>query len=371
MSWTPPEFSRGAVRRAGDYFSIEQDDPFDFHVFFHHHEVLSNWRASHAYPLHSMLGYFRSKAKEVDGNALIAQRLKRTPSIIAKLVRENNMGLERMEDIGGCRIVVENVQQVYAVRDLIVTGRTRNTLRRERDYIKQPKESGYRGVHLIYRYKGQKLAYNGHHVELQIRSLAQHSWATAVEVVGTFTKQALKASEGPEEWLKFFRLAGKAFEDVENKKLYSNRKSAEREELMAMITQLNVMQKLNAFTVSTNHIDTNKRLNAAYYLLTLDVENKSVGIKLYKANELQEATDHYSAVEKECKENKTKDVVMVAAESISALKKAYPNYFADTKAFSRNLAKIIHAQIRYYEREQDKLSRQQERLIRNKQSNLF
>lgn len=82
--------------------------------------------------------------------------MKRTPSILAKLRREEGMKLDRMEDIGGCRIVVSNIRQVYEVRDAIVDGRTRNTLRRQRDYIKEPKESGYRGIHVVYRYNGQK-----------------------------------------------------------------------------------------------------------------------------------------------------------------------------------------------------------------------
>jgi hypothetical protein len=43
------------------------------------------------------------------------------------------MKLDRMEDIGGCRIVVANKQMVYDVRDAIVDGRTSNTLRRQRD----------------------------------------------------------------------------------------------------------------------------------------------------------------------------------------------------------------------------------------------
>ncbi|NBQ70963.1 MAG: hypothetical protein EBU46_19880, partial [Nitrosomonadaceae bacterium] len=89
-----------------------------------------------------MLGYFRKKSFEIDKEAIVVRRLKRTPSILAKLRRENGMKLDRIEDIGGCRIVVNNIQQVYHVRDAIVNGRTRNILTRERDYIKQPKNSG-------------------------------------------------------------------------------------------------------------------------------------------------------------------------------------------------------------------------------------
>lgn len=69
------------------------------------------------------------------------------------------------------------------------------------DYIADPRSSGYRGTHLIYRYFSDRVeTYNGLRVEVQLRSHLQHAWATAVETVGTFLKQALKASQGHEQW---------------------------------------------------------------------------------------------------------------------------------------------------------------------------
>ena len=159
MSWIELSYSKKAIRRAGDYF---KSNDFDFDEFVESFEILSNWRSSHEYPIQSMLGYFRKKSFEIDKEAIVVRRLKRTPSILAKLRREDGMKLDRIEDIGGCRIVVNNLQQVYHVRDAIVNGRTRNILRRERDYIKQPKDSGYRGIHLVYRYNGSKTQFSTH-----------------------------------------------------------------------------------------------------------------------------------------------------------------------------------------------------------------
>lgn len=156
MTWAKLKYSKKAVRRAGNYL-IDEWKKIDIDKFSESYDILSNWRASHAYPMQSMLGYFRKKAFETYQYSVIVQRLKRTPSILAKLRREGGMKLDRMEDIAGCRIVVSNKYNVYSVRNKIVNGRTRNILRRERDYIKSPKESGYRGVHLVYRYNGKKL----------------------------------------------------------------------------------------------------------------------------------------------------------------------------------------------------------------------
>ena len=50
------------------------------------------------------------------------------------------------------------------------------------DYITTPKDSGYRGVHLIYRYYSDKNeTFNGLKIEVQIRTALQHAWATAVD----------------------------------------------------------------------------------------------------------------------------------------------------------------------------------------------
>ncbi|MTI62919.1 RelA/SpoT domain-containing protein [Methylophaga sp.] len=339
MAWVELKYSKKAVRKAGDRLSSKNIP--SVRDLIESIQVLHNWRASHAYPIQSMLVYFRSKAYSVDPNAVVVQRLKRTPSILAKLTREHGMKLDRMEDVGGCRIVVANISQVYAVRDAIVEGRTRNTLRRQRDYIKKPKESGYRGIHLVYRYNGIKTAFKAHSVELQIRSKVQHAWATAVEVVGTFTGQALKASQGQNEWLEFFKLASIAFADIETRNLARNAKTPDRLELISYINKLNVIPRLRAFAVSTNHLGKDKKHRNDYFLLTLEIDKSNIQVRRYTPDEFDQATKDYAQKEKAFKNNSDKDVVLVAAESLHGLKKAYPNYFADTAEFSKNLERIL------------------------------
>ena len=45
---------------------------------------------------------------------------------------------------------------------------------------------------------------------MQLRTKLQHAWAPAVETVGTFIRQALKSSQGEEEWLRFSAFMGTA-----------------------------------------------------------------------------------------------------------------------------------------------------------------
>ncbi len=345
MDWVELSFSKKEVRRSGDYLANLETVKFSPKDFLRAYGVLDNWRASHAYPLQSMLGYYRKKAMDIDPKAIVVRRLKRAPSIISKLMRESGMKLDRMEDIGGCRIVVSNLSQVYAVKNAIVKGRTRNILRRERDYIKDPKPSGYRGIHLVYRYNGQKEQYSSHSVELQIRSKVQHSWATAVEVVGTFTGQGLKASQGAEDWLEFFRLASVAFSDIEHKTLIENKNTKDRKRLLESIEKLGVQPRLKAFAVSTQHL--NQHLNRStdntftYFLLLLKIDQQK--IQIFSHIDVDSATAQYADFEKRIRNDRQRDVVLVSADSVRGLKKAYPNYFADTTEFSKNIERILSA----------------------------
>ena len=43
-------------------------------------------------------------------------------------------------------------------------------------------------------------------IELQFRSRLQHLWATGVEIVDTFTEEALKFGRGGNDWRRFFAL---------------------------------------------------------------------------------------------------------------------------------------------------------------------
>ena len=78
-------------------------------------EIINNWRAAHSFPLNTIQVGLRRRARDVDDHALIAQRLKRVPSILQKLRRFPHMKLSRMQDIGGCRAVVDTSAEARKV----------------------------------------------------------------------------------------------------------------------------------------------------------------------------------------------------------------------------------------------------------------
>ncbi|MCX5545718.1 RelA/SpoT domain-containing protein [Paraburkholderia sp. CNPSo 3076] len=302
--------------------------------------VMSNWRASHQFPLNTFKINLRERARRIDEHAFVAQRLKRAPSIIAKLSRFPNMRLTQMQDIGGCRAVLSTLHDVTLLRDALKSSRIKHRLVNEKDYITTPKEDGYRGIHLVYRYvSDRKETYNNHSVEIQIRTNLQHAWATAVETVGTLIGQGLKADQGEKVWLDFFALVSAAFairEGVNGPREFDELRTILRE----MERELHVIDRLTAFqrVMKAAIADPDRRL-AAYFLMVLDARNEEVNVLSYASDEFDQATAEYKRVEEAAKPGV--DAVLVVADSAHALRVAYPNYFGDTSLFIAELRNII------------------------------
>jgi GTP pyrophosphokinase len=112
---------------------------------------------------------------------------KSTSSIRDKLIRES-VRLSQMQDIAGCRVVVEDVtKQDNAVEALAAQFPYVKVLdRRERP------SHGYRAVHLVVHHADKP-------VEIQVRSVLQHLWAELSEKLADVYDPAIKYGGGPEE----------------------------------------------------------------------------------------------------------------------------------------------------------------------------
>jgi transcription termination factor Rho len=74
-------------------------------------------------------------------------------------------------------------------------------------------------------------------------------------------------------------------------------------------------------------------------LLELDLEANVLRVSSYRNAAI--AAQIYSAAERSTEGNPQKDVVLVSADSITSLRRAYPNYFLDTSEFLRSLEEAI------------------------------
>ncbi len=347
-AWPAYEHSRSVVNRAGATLADPKAREADRRTAI---SVVSNWRAAHSFPLNTIQMNLRTYATNVSEGAVVAQRLKRLESIERKLRNEPTMKLSQMQDIGGCRAVVSNAEEVMAIVERFRTSRARHELGKEYDYLANPKVSGYRGMHLVYKYRTSRMGntvYNGSRIEVQIRSQIQHSWATAVEVVDLFARQALKWSEGERSWRRLFALMSTEFALQEGlppvpKTPQSDR--IRREQLRQCASATDAARRLAAYQTAT---DASERMfenqpNAEYCLFSFNWEERRLSVSSYEGSEIREATSEYEKLEAEAAAGSPTDTVLVRVQNLRDLRRAYPNYFADTRAFVAALRKATSA----------------------------
>ncbi len=102
-------------------------------------------------------------------------RIKSEESMREKLRKKGlpetaDSALNVVHDAIGIRIVCAFIDDVYKTKDYLV-GLPDFQLIREKDYIKNVKDNGYRSYHLILRYRDM------YYVEIQIRTISMDTWA--------------------------------------------------------------------------------------------------------------------------------------------------------------------------------------------------
>lgn len=113
----------------------------------------------------------------------IDTRLKSAKSILGKLQKKDldltlSAACNNIYDIAGVRVVCSYIKDVYLIRDRLMA-QDDLFLMDVKDYIAEPKENGYRSLHMVIRVpvyfmnKKQMVP-----VELQIRTLAMDLWAS-------------------------------------------------------------------------------------------------------------------------------------------------------------------------------------------------
>lgn len=314
-------------------------------------EILENFRSIHTHPLMVFRISLYRKSKNISNDYLISQRLKRAPSIVRKLKIQKNMSLSRMQDIGGLRVVMSNIEDIYKLKKSIRFGEKqiafKSVLLRETDYIKKPKDSGYRSIHLIYKYEKRVSTNQQCRIEIQLRTKIQHAWATAVEIIGTYLRQPLKQSFGDKELLDLFKDISKAFILLEKNEqdinLFKN--------IIEKIHKLKLSDKLKSFSVATKysaHLNKKEGSKGKYFLILLNFKGKSLTVQRFTESKLDQANNAYSELEKKYLKDKNVEVVLVLVDDIEKLKKLYPNYFLDAQEFLK-IVETIKQKINDYE----------------------
>ncbi|WP_218147577.1 RelA/SpoT domain-containing protein [Massilia yuzhufengensis] len=324
-------------------------------------DVLSYWRFSHEKALDSAFNLLQDIARKKDKATIFAKRLKRYASIVAKLRRFEQMKLKNMQDIGGCRAIVANEKKLrQLVRDLRKRSefKTAQGKIRSKDYIKNPKDDGYRGYHLIGQFSGDNSEKKS--IEIQIRTALQHDWATALEIVDLFTGQALKSNRGDAAWKTFFRNISRQFAIMESIHLFDTLTPRQKFETYGEVIlnnkslieacrdakqsseKLSVVDTLQAFAHGLKIVDErlSQVLVTGYALIEVNTKKKQVSVSIFSDDMNAEAEERYIQCEKTAAATDHLVVALVSTTAVGGLKEAYPNYFADSTDFVRHLLLI-------------------------------
>jgi Region found in RelA / SpoT proteins len=296
----------------------------------------------------------RKAAGSISDQVIIGERLKRLPSIIAKLSKQPNMKLSQMQDIGGCRAILRNMDDLQSLlessRD-VEEGLFSDV--KKYDYIAEPKASGYRSVHFVWRYRSDSpagKAYDGMRIEIQVRSALQHAWATAVEMASTYRSEDLKGSAGDDKWLRFFALIGSAIALTERSSIVPGTPHKKRElirELKSLSEDLKVCSLMRRWSEITAIRDDHQAEPARLFLVTLrETEYRwFLDVRSFPGTKKMDVQEEYLNAEKENAGRGNVQVALLSVESIDMLRTAYPNYYGDTSAFITALEQILHGRL--------------------------
>jgi hypothetical protein len=345
MAWTVPYYDPSTVDAAGRAYVDPDAGPGDRLGAL---QVISNWRSAHSFPLNTFQMTLREQARQRDPEANVVQRLKRLPSIQLKLERLQRLQLSEIQDIGGCRVVLTNMDQVDDLVTYYTTHtRMQHALERCNHYVDRPKGDGYRSVHLIYRYHSSRSpSWNDLQVEIQIRTRLQNLWATAVETVDLFTHQTLKTGGGDPRWKRFFQLMGSELARTEQRAIVpgtSGVSRTRRRELRRLVVELDVIRWLTGISTAMNYVLANQLSGTGrWVLIRLDVNERIVRSFVLRTS--AEAAEAYDNAETEARSLQGVEVVLVRGDSLEALRRAFPNYFADTQQFLLLVRHAVNAE---------------------------
>ncbi|UYN89238.1 MAG: RelA/SpoT domain-containing protein [Anaerolineales bacterium] len=310
-------------------------------------DLAERWRACHAYPINTFQATLRDKTRNFQGEPIVAQRLKRMPTIIDKLRRYPSMSLSRMQDIGGVRAILGSFTDVERLAHQYLKNQNfTHELSTVRDYITNPRdEDGYRSLHLVYKYRNPRNPdFDGLRLEMQLRTRRQHIWATAVETMGFVLKEPLKSRRGSQAWIDFFAILASAFAHQEGTPLVPRFAHLNYDETIKELARvekdLGALIMISGVSAAAEHILKNQK-GSSYHLLVLDTNKRTVNVKGYDRDSFAAAEKDYSYFEKRIQDGEDLEPVLVSAGPIDRLRSAYPNFFLDIRDLEKAVRELL------------------------------
>jgi ppGpp synthetase/RelA/SpoT-type nucleotidyltranferase len=338
------EYSQNDLKRAGKM--LASDMPYDennlertekyIEVF----KMAYSWRNSHIYPMRRIQHELGGRVRAIKRSGFSYSRVKRMVSIRKKLSRTTTK-FNQIQDLGGCRAILNTAEAYSEIIEEYKNGISAHTLRLDRDYVASPKPSGYRGHHFVLQFQSEPESYQYHdrQIEVQVRTVLQHAWATALEAVGMMKNQDLKGGEGDADWLRLFALMASEFAEEERCAIVPGTPQSRverRRELVELDKKLRALVFLENINTAISYIPRYYG-GGKLFLIELDIVNKNVNVEAIR--QPINAAEQYMQIEQS-----RPGVISVLTEIEKAhdLKRAFPNYFGDVQIFCDHLNQVIN-----------------------------
>lgn len=307
--------------------------------------IAYNWRDSHAFPMRRIRHELIQGLRHAGIIGLTSARMKRMASIRRKL-RSSSIRLPQIQDLGGCRAILNQMADVTTVVQRYREGVSHHVVHSENDYIAEPKRDGYRSYHVVLRFQPKydhDTPYADQKVEIQIRTRLQHSWATAVEAVGMMRGEDFKSGEGNADWRRLFALMSAEFAAQEGGPVVPDtplRSNERHQELAELTSKLDAVRFLETLNKALNVIDRNIAANAKFFLIQFHRQPGAIEsiVRVRGFHGPEGAAASYGAEEAA---NASVNSVLVEVDKAENLKSAYPNYFLDVTTFTDMLRDIV------------------------------
>ncbi len=298
-------------------------------------EDFDEYRISHLEPLSLTTLELQRWLHAYGGSYYIAQRVKRKPQIVRKL-RRLHVRLTQLQDIGGCRIIVENNDDIDHLISYIKTNASKTgffAVKRVTDYREKGRdETGYRSTHLL-------LDRGGRSLELQLRSRIQHYWAESIERTSVIYGQHLKEQEGDPRVIEYFRQLSDVFYEIESGRDPSVQSKVTLDRMRETAQDIIYAADTNRVFDSSVNEDivrtlTNSQSNEGDLINWIMVFNWNSGDFVtwdVVGREAESAKLKYTQYENQFSSEDGFEVVMIGSSDISTVRQTHSHYFGIEK----------------------------------------
>lgn len=315
-------YSQNEYRRLGERIRKDPENIKDQDL-----QMLQELRLSYKDDLSAVFNVMVGEASKIDKKSIRTYRVKRIESIVSKLLREPGMQLQRMSDVAGCRCIMQSDKQVFSLFERL---KKKFTIKHFNDYITTPKDTGYKSLHLIV----QPSENSKRTIEIQLRSVEAHNWATLVEITDLLYHTKLKETGTGHELSEFHKLLsiGTTRLDVEQKK-----------KLIRIAKKYNYFFRISEI-FSKNYMEVRDLWNKSrqsydnFFLVSTGDDGKP---EISTYHSFDKAEKEYFIKYNENKANKNIVLTHISNATFEDISMAYSNYFLTYNALFFNCHQVI------------------------------